>query len=1651
MSSTKKRVKEITDSSQVSDITKPVVANFDDHGSRPEHKFGLNKLLSPKTFLYIVGLLIIVGTLYFFLTGGFHRNTVVIGNTQITKKKVDDFAQQLSDYQKSHPGASFGSNLSQYASDKLILNAALKLEAKKYNVTLSDDDLAQAGSLKFPSQQAETGYFDSLRNAGTSIQLINMENVAYQTKLQNKLLDKKELTVVNLMLDTPYYRNLPQNQVQAAYNKAKSRMENTFLALVSKGVSEQDIAKKADIASPSDNAPAVSTAEDNAAIARELAQYNNQGVVSVGEVEYQKGVTNFNDNDSTSWIRGNIGKVYQTSDKVDQLKNVGDNTGLFASKAGNFTIIRLDAKTGGSYDSWADFLNYYKNRYAHGKLQINSTQLSSTVLGLASRLTQTIMAPGLGQAWADSATCNESDHKYAVTVVAWDSSSGAALSGGTVQFSRTAGTSYNYPPYKDADGTQEPGGTVTACGETGTFSITSNGSFNPQTDSKDSLGAHGNTFVDNCANTPLEFSANSVIGNPNPSAYQPIDNSSGTNASWQHPNFDGSTTGNLEDGFPDPPNEDSTDHIRPGLANTNTYTIVLQYQPTAPTWTLDGESRAAAGGPAGGSIGTIIPGQSDTFYHWVYNNGPDKATNYYWHVQQSYGGGSGSYSDVGLNATTSVGPGGYNPNDITSNPTPWPNNTPAANGSLYCQRIVYSEAHGPASPTTSDTAVSTPWCVKLDKTPPSTPIITCNSAYVPAPPPPNPQIPPIPPDTSTGWSGSTTNNPIDGYADVRVSGTDASTTEFKEGTEYTNLNVKSGGPGGAIAHQPYTLSYNPAGSTVSVTYTYYEYALRHDLDSNGNRVYQLYQLSSTTVNLTCYSGTSNNTAGACSLTVTGGDGPGGVITAGQTNLNVSGTIYNYPDPAHPEKTTLPASLPNGDRLSLTFNGEHDVGASIPVGSVSAPINLGQITANAGPNPSTQTISAYPDYYGTGPIGPACSTSFSVYAPFTLTPNAQVTLHNTVSGIDTDENPNEVISTTSVIGGGTPISEHVTSSLSSSTSACGSATVNSTSNDGPFNPGATTYLYNNYTYPTCTTPLKAGDNYCADIYVPVAFGGFVGPGGDIVGGAPAEQKTCANVNNKPFFKVFNGGAAAGGAFSATSGGSCSGGGTLASWNNDTGTYPTITGGDFGASAQLNALALKNIVGFGSSQPPFGQSPTYLSFANNDSTNITGDNYSPRLGGAFDPTGNGYCFTDKPAPSTGDVTSYASSQHLNDSGQLTIPLNDEKSVYVTGDVYIAHNVVYSSPNSGLWNLVALALGFGSIPHFELHATGNIYIDPSVTELDGLYTSQGKIYTCGAGTAPYADGTTPSTPYAPMLATELFDNCNKQLTVYGNFVGSQVNMMRTFGSLRDETPRQTTTVPQTQNDYPVQLLQYSCQIGNASIPYQHSHWYVAANSGGTVPPLNAPNPQDTCPNPTLDPVNDGYIFPPSDTTFTTRFLNGSYWLLCEDVDHISGGGGDHYVQILGYDQSAACTGNGNGGTVLGYIPNTPVAGTTPLYENFDGPPFDSNPPHCFNNGCSGFHYISTTDNLEEEGIWGYVYTSALNGDQTYIKNVAVLGGPAILNSDGSSCSNRRAPFVPLAPQTCAAEVFFNSPERYLSTPPPGNSSSGKWDEVTNLPPVL
>lgn len=324
--------------------------------------------------------------------------------------------------------------------------------------------------------------------------------------------------------------------------------------------------------------------------------------------------------------------------------------------------------------------------------------------------------------------------------------------------------------------------------------------------------------------------------------------------------------------------------------------------------------------------------------------------------------------------------------------------------------------------------------------------------------------------------------------------------------------------------------------------------------------------------------------------------------------------------------------------------------------------------------------------------------------------------------------------------------------------------------------------------------------------------------------------------KPYFKVFNSDVSAGGGFNSGQGSNnCSvadpnyysSSAIKAFANSDNSSTPSSVYGAvvqrrMGSSVEFAAFALgaisgntANNLGFYSG-PQFSssgslthgaQTPPYASNFTNPLTfgNTSNETSANSWGGKF---GNVHCIPDwygvysdglnintsAPHAITYDLNNSADNLpgnnnrigiwgdtgvkildglHVADIPNSNTVIKNRRTVVVLGDAYIQTNII-SDPN---WHWSSAA---PNPPQLAIIVKGDIFIDPSVTRLDGILVAQyrqaapaqtGIIATCGF---PFRDAT----------AVEVTTVCNQQLTISGSLIASQVKLLRSFGSLSAAT---------------------------------------------------------------------------------------------------------------------------------------------------------------------------------------------------------------------------------------------------------------------------
>ena len=260
---------------------------------------------------------------------------------------------------------------------------------------------------------------------------------------------------------------------------------------------------------------------------------------------------------------------------------------------------------------------------------------------------------------------------------------------------------------------------------------------------------------------------------------------------------------------------------------------------------------------------------------------------------------------------------------------------------------------------------------------------------------------------------------------------------------------------------------------------------------------------------------------------------------------------------------------------------------------------------------------------------------------------------------------------------------------------------------------------------------------------------------------------------PYLRVTGGDVWTGGWFE--SGGSCSNSAPPYQDNRDSGGgISTYLGASGGSSGDFGVYALGSIASGGSPTGGFasdvkaGGGKT-LTFAN------TGSPLGLFQGG----TPQQHCLPDYyDAQSSTTSLNGAASVNLGGLGSQqyldslsagfvsvsgAIAAGQKTTLFVKGDVHITGNITYAAGYTE-----------STVPKFALVVKGNIFVEPNVTQIDGVYVAQpssgssdGVIWTC-------TDVANSSSPWGP----DIKKNCTNSLTVNGALLAKQVNYLRING---------------------------------------------------------------------------------------------------------------------------------------------------------------------------------------------------------------------------------------------------------------------------------
>lgn len=376
------------------DVVRPTSAHT--YASGVEASKSVKHKNSKKKFFIIAGLVVLLAIVAF-ISFWVYQNKIAnqdikIGDTVITKTDINNYIKSIEAYKTENPNIVVPADTKQLAVDDLVMNAALKKEAKARNIYLSDEEIRKIYNVPKDDKYYKSK-IDSARNTAKleNYFYTNKENITYRRILNDALIAKRSVFYTAVNFDAPYFR-APENQskLPQLHQQAKDILNNQLLPLFDKGLSKEEIAKQAMVnyLSPvagSNNIYKFSNEVVSFATFRPSYQYKLQNTENIPELitlDSNKTPSSFQDLENVDYgIK--VPDLKNTNEEIAKLKKAGDHTGVFASKTGNYMIARLENKSGGDYINWQEFLDKYKDKSIPSNFYLSSTIKANSVASKA--------------------------------------------------------------------------------------------------------------------------------------------------------------------------------------------------------------------------------------------------------------------------------------------------------------------------------------------------------------------------------------------------------------------------------------------------------------------------------------------------------------------------------------------------------------------------------------------------------------------------------------------------------------------------------------------------------------------------------------------------------------------------------------------------------------------------------------------------------------------------------------------------------------------------------------------------------------------------------------------------------------------------------------------------------------------------------------------------------------------------------------------------------------------------------------------------------------------------------------------------------------------------------------------------------------------
>lgn len=313
----------------------------------------------------IVGLVAVVGLIIF--VARLNSNIwAKVGNYNITKSTYNTLLKEL----PNRVNDKSNYNAQEDTERTLVLNAGLKTEADRLNVSYTESDINKYLDeiYKITSFRSAAEYKKFLKdNYKWSDETVGVftENEYLVNRLRGELLAEKSLISTIIRWDTlklPAAAGLSESSIVETMN-------NKFLPLYKEGKSTSEIARATDV-NPFNSYEINSAArEKNPFTYSQFTAMDSmtQGALA-GSFQNYEGLT-------------------RDIDEIDKLNKVGDFTQPFKSASGYYVIYRLEEISKGNYTSWDDLIDKYRpisTNMVLGYKHLTQEELSQTANSLSS-------------------------------------------------------------------------------------------------------------------------------------------------------------------------------------------------------------------------------------------------------------------------------------------------------------------------------------------------------------------------------------------------------------------------------------------------------------------------------------------------------------------------------------------------------------------------------------------------------------------------------------------------------------------------------------------------------------------------------------------------------------------------------------------------------------------------------------------------------------------------------------------------------------------------------------------------------------------------------------------------------------------------------------------------------------------------------------------------------------------------------------------------------------------------------------------------------------------------------------------------------------------------------------------------------------------